>query len=222
MRSPKQWYSSRINSNLIRCYDRAAESDRTEGLAWYQSAHDLCVTFGAKYSLPTSAVCGILAALSPGRQWNANVADTQTFLDEWSHGARGKKLPLVGTYGWRNIVKASKIAAGRDPLAVLGGLKVRAFFACVLDPSDSAEVCIDRHAKSAAIGRAVTDTADPKKRLGRLSLTATVNVGEYRILANHYRRCARNVGILPHQFQATVWVVWRRLAVDLSAEGGAL
>ena len=147
----KRWYSPKIATNLHRCYARASATDRAEGLAWYENAHEVAVQLGARYGVTTRDACGVLAALSPGRQWGMNVQDADTFLDEWSHGARGKRLPLVGSYGWRNILKAAKCASGIDPMEVLGGFKVRAFYACMFNPQ-SVDVCIDRHAKSVALG----------------------------------------------------------------------
>lgn len=198
------WYSPFIAANLDKCWNRASVSDVKEGLEWYYVANKLCEELGAKYSLPTNAVCGIMAALSPGRHWELNKQDCDTFCDEWSNGARGKRLPLVGSYGWRNIVKASKIASGKDPLEVLGGNKVRAFYECLSNPWTTEAVCIDRHAKFAAYGKRLSDRE------------SVVRNSEYSILAKHYIRAARRARVLPHQYQAVVWCCWRRLKGNLA------
>lgn len=202
----QRWYSPRIAANLRRAYTRATPEDIIEGLTWYQRAHNQCESLATKYGVTTQAACGVMAALSPGSAWERNVADCDTFLDEWTHGARGKRLPLVGSYGWRNIVKASKIAGGQDPLKVLGGPKVRAFYQCIFDPSNSEYVCIDRHAKSAALGEKLTDK------------DSVVRPAQYQRFAKHYMQGARNNGILPNQFQAVIWTVWRRLGGNLNQQ----
>lgn len=195
----KQWYSASIAANLEACWNRASANDLEEGMKWYARANALCYSIGAKYNLPGNAVCGIMAALSPGSKWERNIEDTYTFCDEWANGARGKRLPLVGSYGWRNIVKASKIASGKPPLEVLGGNKVRAFYECLSDPENSQAVCIDRHAKYAAYGYFMGD----KESIVRNS--------EYGILAKHYIRAAKLQGVRPHEYQGTIWTCWRRL-----------
>jgi hypothetical protein len=156
-----------------------------------------------------------MAALSPGSAWEKNIQDCETFLNEWSNGARGKRLPLLGSYGWRNIVKASKIASGAEPLEVLGGNKVRAFYACLIDPQNTSDVCIDRHAKCAAIGEKLTDSRSLES-IGRYKADSLVRPSEYTALARHYITSARKARILPHQFQAIIWVVWRRLGGNLA------
>src|SRR5437763_1199674 len=80
----------------------------------------------AKYQVTIAAAAGVISALSPGRDWSSNVQDAETFVSEFANGARGRWLPRVGSYGGKNLRKAEKILSGKDPLAILGGLKVRA------------------------------------------------------------------------------------------------
>lgn len=69
----------------------------------------------------------------------------------------------------------------------------------LINPDDPDAVCLDRHAKSAAYGRKLLDRE------------SVVSVSKYDWLAEHFRREARRAGVLPNQFQAICWVVWRRL-----------
>jgi hypothetical protein len=199
-----RWYNPAFARNLDTCYERATEGDRAEGLNWYPSAHAQAVTFADSYGVTVDAACGVIAALSPGRNWDTNLDDARIFLDEWQRGARGNRLPLVGSYGWRNVRKAAAIASGSAPLDILGGNKVRAFYACMADPSNDCHVCIDRHAKCAAVGRFLGDTV--------------VSNAEYPILARHYLRAASRNHLLPNQYQAIIWVTWRRLKGVLEQE----
>lgn len=198
-RNKKRTISARLMRNLRACYLRASAEDMREGLTWYARANDAARAMSLKYGIPTESVCGVIAAFSPGRNWELNLVDAEVFLQEWANGARGSKLPRVGSYGQRNLTKASKIASGKLPLDVLGGLKVRAFYGCLANPLEETLVCVDRHAKSAAFGVKLAD----KK--------SVVTVAEYPWIAEHYRREALRAGVLPHQYQAVVWVVWRRL-----------
>jgi hypothetical protein len=131
--------------------------------------------------------------------------DANDYIGAWVSGARGRWLPTVGTYGRRNRLKASAILAGKPPLSVMGlrGKKVRAFYDCMVN-LDSLAVCIDRHAKIAAFG------LEPSEE------NAMVGTAEYDYLVRHYQTMASRFEVLPHQFQAVVWVTWRRLKGQLN------
>lgn len=200
-----RWYSPRIMNNLLRTYNRANELDFQEGMRWYTNAHLVANGLAERWGFETKEVCGVIAALSPGRQWELNLKDTSTFLEEYKRGARGRRLPAVGSYGRLNLLKAERCLV-EDPWKVLGGNKVRAFYACLIDPTNKDWVCIDRHAKSAALGMPVKDNQ--------------VSIGsvEYQRLAKHYKRGAERLRCLPNQFQAVCWVTWRRLNGVLNQE----
>lgn len=66
-------------------------------------------------------------------------------------------MPLLGSYGRPNMRKAWRILKGEQPLAVLGGDKVRAFYSLMINPDNSEDVCIDRHAVSLWYGSKLGD-----------------------------------------------------------------
>ncbi len=198
--------SKRFTRNLLACYSRANPWHLERGLTWYSTANGIAKGMAAKYGCTLEQACGVLAALSPGRQWELNIVDAEEFIKAYTSGLRGKWLPRVGSYGSRNLLKSTAIMKGKPPLDVLGGYKVRAFYACLLDPYNKEDVCVDRHAKSAIYGRKLTDREGIVKK------------GEFHHIAQHYKRCAKRVGILPHQFQAIVWVVWRQLNGNLDQQ----
>jgi len=82
---------------------------------------------------------------------------------------------------------------------------VRAFFACILDPSDPWAVCIDRHAAAVAYGRTLSD------REMKNAVAVTKGADRYQALADAYRAVAAARGMLPMDVQAVTWVTWRRL-----------
>jgi hypothetical protein len=193
-------------NNLLRTYNRASEEDFQEGMRWYMNAHLRADEIAKQWGLETKGVIGVIAALSPGKRWELNLEDASLLCEEFVNGARGKRLPVVGSYGMRNVLKAERCLLGDDPWKVLGGNKVRAFYACMLDPTNKEWVCIDRHAKSVAIGEPVREDG------------ATVRNGEYEIIARHYKRLSERLGIIPNQCQAILWIVWRRLDGVLDQE----
>jgi hypothetical protein len=192
-------YSPTIEKNLLKVWASASELDRVEGLNWYQSAHDYAEQLAVQYNVSVPTACGVIAAVSPGSEWERNKRDAAAVLKAFADGKRGTELPAVGSYGYKNILKAERCALGEDPNQVLGGLKVLNFYACILEPSKNGYVCIDRHAKSAAYGKLFGERAK------------SIKAGEYKWLYRHYMTCARKLGVLASAFQAVVWTVWRRL-----------
>ena len=201
-------YSQRIERNILSVYVRANEYDREEGLHWYANAHETAVVFSHKYGVSLQTVVGVIAALSPGRNWGMNLLEAEDFIREYNKGRRGKDLPIVGTYGYRNIRKTIAILEGKPPLDVLGGNKVRSFYANILDPKGM-DVTIDRHAKGLAI-------RSNSVRGATNELDANVTNAEYPYYAKHYVTLAERLGLIPNQLQAICWVTWRRLKGELN------
>jgi hypothetical protein len=210
MAKPKKYrtWSRRIECNILACYTRANKYDIAEGLDWYQRAHEECRILAARYQLTLEQAAGVVAAISPGKNWGLNILDAETLIDAYQHGARGRKLPNVSSYGWRNVFKSERILAGHSPLDILPitGPKVRAFYLCMLNPCESSEVCIDRHAQALALAYTGAE------------LRAVHAGAQYEYFALHYRRLAERLGLLPHQLQAICWVTWRRLSGVLAQQ----
>jgi len=173
-------------SNILATYASSTDQDRLEGSQWYPLAHLFAHTVG-KGSVKRGA--GIIAALSPQLSWAENKR-----LALQSRSGR-----ITGQTGL-NCQKATDCRSGHEPLDVLGGNKVRAFYSLILNPNDSYNVVIDRHAFDCALGY-VTDNRT-RKILERK--------GGYDYIADCYRKAAAELGILPSVLQATVWLTWRR------------
>ncbi len=205
---PKRFtrWSRRIERNILAVYFRSTDQDKLAGMTWYGDAHEVAVGLSLKHSTEVSRVVGVLAAISPGNNWGRNIMEADEFISAF---VRGYTLPSVGVYGRRNVAKARRILNGESPESVLHtktGPKVWAFYSNILDPMNSQELTIDRHAKALAYNL-------PSKRKGfasddKLSIVGRV---EYRYLVRHYRVIAERLGLVPHQLQAVTWVTWKRL-----------
>ena len=187
-----------MQRRLLACWYRANSADIEEGMRWYQHANQIAARIANANAIEHWQACGVIAALSPGLRWDLNIAHAEILIGEYQAGLRGRRLSIVGAYGRRNLIKAISILSGSAPLDVLGGSKVRSFYCNILDFSASGPITIDRHAKCAAYGVKDADTS-------------FVRESEYSYIADHYRKCAQIVGVIPNQFQAVVWVCWRRL-----------
>ncbi len=166
-------------------FARATDAHRDEGELWYQVAHEAAYDLARAYGLTIDQGAGIIAALSPRCRWEDNVlAASEVAAGEWPR----RILPA-------NVYKARRILEGEDPDDVLGGNKVRAFYANILSEGTDRNVTVDTHAVSAYYGTP----------LGSMGIGNPL----YREVSEAYQDLADRHGMTPPQAQATVWVAWR-------------
>lgn len=83
-RSPDKQAEDFINSvkdNLIYLHDAVPEGTRQRSKLWYDGARNITDRFAADYGVPDQAVSGVLAVLSPQKDWFMNVSLGQRVLD---------------------------------------------------------------------------------------------------------------------------------------------
>lgn len=185
--------------NIKRVFHQATADEIHHGLTWYQTAYE-----DAREMMPENpgVACGVIAALSPGMQWEFNLLAADALI-------KGESLIGYGVRWYANVRKAKRILKGEPVFGVLGGPKTRAFWACMMDRYTS-QVCIDSHAYSIWLGERVSSEEVP----------TLVRRNRYETIARCYRAAARDAGIKPHQMQAVTWCTWRRLhAAELRLKG---
>lgn len=171
--------------NILSVYRAARPEQLAAGMSWYPDAHTFALAI-SNGDLHKGA--GVVAALSPQMPWSRNMTyAARAFVDGFASGNTGA-----------NNEKANRILQGALPLDVLGGNKVRAFFANIVDPTGT-EVTIDRHAFDIALG--MQTESKVKGKLG--------NKGVYDDFADTYRQTAKLIGIPVATLQAITWIVWR-------------
>ncbi len=188
---------TKIRKNLLDVYGAATHTDIRGGLDWYAEANQDCERVALQYGVTLEVVVGVVAAISPGLSWELNIKQAEQLVTAY---VNQDELPMVGVYGKMNRDKAVRILGGTNPLEVLPKTapKTRSFYQNILEPHAENTVTVDRHAKCAAYGAAN-------------SKNSIVRTYEYEFLSEQYKRVARELGMLPHQFQAIVWVTWRKL-----------
>ena len=186
-------------------------------LGWYGEARAFCEALAGAYGFPLRSVVGAVAALSPMQEWRTQLKFTPTILDDFRDAIADAGFVLgaddpadvvlddfaariVGPGFLGNKRKAARILLGADPLAVLGGQKVRAFYRCIL--GDSGAVCVDRHAWSIADGGAVGALTEKRYRT-----TVAAFVGAAANLRAAFPALASE--LTPAGVQALTWVWWR-------------
>lgn len=171
--------------NILSVYETATDTERIEGMSWYNDTHDLAL------SLSPNDVwrgAGVIAAYSPIIQWPRTLELATSSL-VWG-GARADYLPIM-------VAQAQRIIDGEHPLDVLGGQKVRAFASAIATNGESDIATIDRHAHDIARGRVFPDK---ERKIGKRL---------FRVMGMHYQQAALEIGIRTAQLQAITWVSWR-------------
>ncbi|PHJ64972.1 hypothetical protein VF04_04100 [Nostoc linckia z7] len=186
--------------NILAVYYTASPIQMRKGKNWYVDAHAIADDLGDIYGIATERVCGVIAALSPGCSWEKNIYEAEKCLNYFKMGCTATDAPFIGSYGRANMIKSWRILAGEPSLEALKGNKVRAFFSLLHDPTNSHDVCIDRHALSVWAG----------EKLGERQLLNFMRSPEkYDAIAQDYRDVAAQLDLLPNQLQAITWVTWR-------------
>lgn len=177
-----------LTENILSVYRAATPDNIAEGMSWYDDAHKFARTLDKRNP---ARGAGVIAALSPMSGWDNNKNKARQLFTQKGDG--------TGIGMRRNVNKAIAIYNGADPLDVLGGNKVRAFYSTILDPTGDHDPVIDRHAFDIAMGR-------PFPNKGRSLLERK---GEYARFAQAYREGAKTLSIGAAQLQAITWVAWR-------------
>lgn len=187
-------------ADILAVFEQATPADYSEGMEWYIAAHNWCRAQAKGRSHLIRRNAGIVAALSPMNGWNNNKAKAQELISLRARIIVEKGKPNGIGLG-DNVAKAIAIYNGADPLDVLSGNKVRAFYSTILDPFGTPPVTVDRHAFDIALGQRTNDKA--RGILGRK--------GVYEAFANAYVEAATIAGIGNAEMQAVTWVAWRRI-----------
>lgn len=168
--------------NLVKLYIDADKS----GINWYVEANLFARKVAEQYNKPLKTVCAVISALSPATNWEQNKADTIGLIS-------GKKGYKCVTYG-KNVDKARRILRTNEALfSPKTGAKTYNFFYNIWQPESPEFVCIDRHAYLIATSDIYTGLT-PK---------------QYNVIADHYKKAASKLGILPSQLQAILWTDYR-------------
>jgi hypothetical protein len=182
-----------MRRRILAAYGEASAADQAAGLEWYRRAYDAAATLLPDD--PTRAA-GVIAALSPRCHWRTNVAWAGALIEAAERGDASP--PNVHTRAMR--AQAWRIARGEAPLDVLGGPKVRAFFANIT--GDLSAVTVDTWAARVALG----DYTPHPTKAGQYAVTPSLSGRLYHLIARAYREAAAILNLPARDVQAAVWV----------------
>ena len=197
----KGWLVGQLTINILSCYDAANADARLSGGAWYPRAQKAAKAMSTATALPLTICAGVLAALSPRNRWSRNVTDAAAMAVAFvSGGTVAASAVKVCTFN-SNKQKALAILtsdADRDGIArILSGRKLTSFYGCIMGDR-GAEVCIDGHAVSIALGTRIT-----------LDKTPSLSAGRYATMQVAYNMAAAARGVSAATMQAVTWVSYR-------------
>jgi hypothetical protein len=191
-----------VNS-ILRYYALSSASETREGLNWYTEANDYCKQLAERFNVSIQQVSGIVAAFSPQAGWQDNKRYALSYLISPKNQLRSLAQQL----------KAKKIMTLKNEDAIYHSLstdkipkafKTKAFFLNILHPDVVTDVTIDRHAIAACI-QSTDNVQALSKEYGKLTKA------QYDFFQKAYVMAANEANIFPHQMQAIVWTVYRRL-----------
>ena len=182
---------ARAVNNLRKIAKQTSKLNWEHGKKWYRTAHLLAQSLTSD-TVSLSCVCGVIAALSPQCSWPENIRAATELLQ---NGKLGQNPKYAGYQA--NVDKATRILHGENPLQVLGGQKVLAFYDNMLNYRTSMLVTIDTHAARAAFNKLVLDPRE-------ISWVFRVNGNE--VLQKAYQTVAKEYKTTPHVLQASLWL----------------
>jgi hypothetical protein len=74
-----------VKDNLIFLHDQVPDATRQRSKLWYDGARSITDKFAGEYNVPDQAVAGVMAVLSPQKDWFMNVSLGQRVLDIMSN-----------------------------------------------------------------------------------------------------------------------------------------
>lgn len=187
-----------MRRRILAAWGDATAEDLAAGIEWYNKARRAAVVIAEGTDLSADTVAGVIAALSPRNQWATNLAWTAQVVEDYNNGAIHP--PNVHTRVMRS--QAWRIVNGEQPLHVLNGPKVRAFYLNIT--GDENAVTVDVWAARLAEG---TFTPHPTKRTLRDWAAEPAPQGNrYDLIARAYREAAALLGHTPREVQAATWI----------------
>jgi hypothetical protein len=191
------------HGSILAVFFAANDYETISGAEWYQVANLSAQLLASRYNVKLNTAAAVIAALSPNNNWERNLIDADNIIRAYTLGGYSDAAAIkTSTYG-QNKKKALNILEGAEPLDILGGLKVRAFYGCIMGED---QLCVDGHAYAIWRGERITTNKTPK-----------ISPKLYASIEADYRLATDTInGVLgsnykPYQTQAITWLTWRRL-----------
>ena len=176
--------------NLVRLYGEADAVDMIDGANWYPKARAIVIEWANFHSLSRATVACVIAALSPQNEWTRNLVQAGEVLRDEPLSIRG--FPRNERIARAILRDRAETVIGPDYFK--SAPKVLSF-AGNLAGSDE-YVTVDVHATQAA--------------LNDVNSLVVLPWQHYLSMAAAYEVAAKQVGRSNAEFQAIIWLTWKR------------
>jgi Holliday junction resolvase RusA-like endonuclease len=185
----------KYRQNLRTWFNRASAEEFSEGMAWYREAMEYSKELSKKFNVSGEVAAGVISALSPNNKWKRNKIDAFNVLKAIRDGVTMDEVKVC-TY---NANKAKAFAIGKGNREILTSSPKTYAFARNVGENDVNFVTIDKWHLRAC--QTASKTSKECKE--------TVTPKQYRIIQEETVKVANEMGVIPYEFQAIVWVTIR-------------
>jgi hypothetical protein len=187
-----------MSPHLQALWGEVDEHDAEDGMKAYLRYHDLMLMLANAYEATLEEAAAVFAALSPSNDYKNNLRGAATMLAARAAGKDPMKVSS-GTFGHAQA-RAALYMSGTRFLDHAKGLKTRAFYANIVDPTDPDPITVDGH-------MALAWSGEPGP-IRNVRMTPKL----YKQVASDIRAMAQKYSVLPHQMQAMLWFARKRTA----------
>jgi hypothetical protein len=197
-------------SALMHVYEQAIEPERYEAIMSYYRYHALLRTIAERHDVPIDITVAVFSSLSPNNNYIQNLRDTETLLVNEKAGNEIHSFKVFTYHPNKNKAWAIATRVLRPDDAFIT-LKTWNFYNNVLHPSSEDFVTVDGHMFWAWRGVPGSVKAWRKTQRRKKVAKFDVSTDTYIEIAEDIAGLARAVGLLPNQFQAILWITWKRI-----------
>lgn len=109
-------YIDEIKNNLLYLHDSVPENIRSRSKLWYDGARNVVNKWSSEYNIPDQAASGVIAVLSPQKDWFMNVSLANRTIDiflnknniKWSADMDAKAAEIFSKPQYKPIIDAVK------------------------------------------------------------------------------------------------------------------
>lgn len=176
-----------IDSRIEKLLSQVTSQTLEEGKNWYKDANKYCQELSIEYNKTFRQVVGILAALSPMKEWGVNKRQTRQFLEFQTCGTFGRQINKSLEMYDCIVAELDAQKADKFIMMTLNGMKTKSFYHNIVYPSTSRMITVDTH-------------------MLKLSDWTYMDDKKYQVIEQAIQEKADSIDMLPLELQAILWL----------------
>lgn len=174
-------------NNLKKEWGEISTFSILQGKSWYWEYRDYTLKLAKEHKLELCQTAGVFSALSPLKSVDENKKLCERVLKGKYYGHTKRQINKAKEI--KNVKEIEKIDE------ILHGLKTINFFRNIYSPWDKDYVTIDRHAI----------------KICNKGNSPLITVKRYNLMANAYKKLAKQVNLYPCEVQSVLWIKSKEL-----------